>query len=86
MALQGFVEPNKTIVCGHWHCSYGHMMDDMAINGMFNCIDEFGKTAIWEPYYRDGIIAIDRCTAHTGEVNVLVLEDDFIENEHLTNQ
>lgn len=23
--------------------------------------------------------AIDRCTAHTGEVNVLVLEDEFLE-------
>ena len=80
MALKGFVEPGKTIVCGHWHCSYGHMMDDMAIKGMFNCIDEFGQTAIWEPYYGDGVIAIDRCTAYTGEVNVLVLEDEFLEN------
>ena len=79
MSLKGFVELEKTIVCGHWHCSYGHMMDDMAKNGMFNCIDEFGPTAIWEPYYGNGIIAIDRCTAHTGEVNVLVLEDDFLE-------
>ena len=79
MALKGFVEPGKTIVCGHWHCSYGHMMDDMATKGMFNCIDEFGETAIWEPYYGNGIIAIDRCTAHTGEVNVLVLEDEFLE-------
>lgn len=79
MARKGFVEPGKTIVCGHWHCSYGHMMDDMAKNELFNCIDEFGKTAIWEPYYGNGIIAIDRCTAHTGEVNVLVLEDEFLE-------
>jgi len=79
MARKGFVEPEKTIVCGHWHCSYGHMMDDMAKNGLFNCIDEFGETAIWEPYYGDGIIAIDRCTAHTGEINVLVLEDEFLE-------
>lgn len=20
----GVIEKNKTIVCGHWHCSYGH--------------------------------------------------------------
>lgn len=79
MARKGFVEPGKTIVCGHWHCSYGHMMDDMAKNGPFDCIDEFGDTAIWEPYYGEGIIAIDRCTAHTGQVNVLVLEDEFME-------
>ncbi len=79
MARKGCIEPEKTIVCGHWHCSYGHMMDDMALNGPFDCIDEFGDTAIWEPYYGNGIIAIDRCTAHTGQVNVLVLEDEFLE-------
>jgi hypothetical protein len=80
MARKGFVEPGKTIVCGHWHCSYGHSIDDMAKNGPFDCIDEFGETAVWEPYYGNGVIAIDRCTAYTGQVNVLVLEDEFIEN------
>ena len=85
MALKGFVEPEKTIVCGHWHCSYGHSMQavmDAVSSGKSSFtvnIDEFGPTAIWEPYYGNGIIAIDRCTAHTGEANVLVLEDDFLE-------
>lgn len=23
-AHSGVIEPNKTIVCGHWHCSFGH--------------------------------------------------------------
>lgn len=76
MARNGFVEPGKTIVCGHWHCSYGHMLDSIKTD---NWISEFEDDAIWEPYYNDGIIAIDRCTAHTGKVNVLVLEDEFIE-------
>ena len=76
MARKGFVEPEKTIVCGHWHCSYGHMLDSIKTD---NWIEEFGETAIWEPYYGNGIIAIDRCTAYTGEVNVLVLEDEFLE-------
>ena len=75
MARKGFVEHGKTIVCGHWHCSYGHMLDSIKTD---NWISEFDKDAIWDPYYADGIIAIDRCTAHTGEVNVLVLEDEFI--------
>jgi hypothetical protein len=85
MARKGFTEPGKTVVCGHWHCSYGHYMqamrDAIASGGSaFDVeIDEFGKTAIWEPYYSNGIIAIDRCTAHTGKVNVLVLEDEFVE-------
>lgn len=82
MARKGFVEPGKTIVCGHWHCSYGHHIDalkDAIANDTEIEVEEFGETAIWEPYYSDGIIAIDRCTAHTGEVNVLVIEDEFLE-------
>lgn len=76
MARKGFIEPGKTIIVGHWHCSYGHMLDSIKTD---NWISEFDDDAIWEPYYGDGIIAIDRCTAHTGEVNVLVLEDEFLE-------
>lgn len=80
MARNGFIEPGRTIVCGHWHCSYGHMIDDMKKNGVENSVvKEFGDTAIWEPYYGDGIIALDRCVAHTNEINVLVLEDEFME-------
>lgn len=83
MARKGFVEPEKTIVCGHWHCSYGHYIDalkDALANDTDLKVEEFGTTAIWEPYYSNGVIAIDRCTAYTGEVNVLVLEDEFLEN------
>ena len=76
---KGLNESGKTIICGHWHCSYGHMLDDMAKNGLFYCIDEFGDTAIWEPYCSHGIIAIDRCTAYTNEVNVVVIDDDYLE-------
>lgn len=83
MARKGFVEPDKTIVVGHWHCSYGHYIDalkDALANDTDLKIEEFGETAIWEPYHGDGVIAIDRCTAYTGKVNVLVLEDEFFEN------
>jgi hypothetical protein len=83
MARNGFIEPGKTVVCGHWHCSYGHMINSLKTD---NWISEFDEDAIWDPYYGDGIIAIDRCTAHTGEVNVLVLEDEFLENTLLTNE
>lgn len=77
MARNGIIVPNKTVICGHWHCSYGHMRDSIKTD---DWISEFEDDAIWEPYYGDGIIAIDRCTAHTGEVNVLVLEDELLEN------
>ena len=68
---QGLNQTGKTIVFGHWHCSAGHR-----ILGLYE--DEFNDTAIWEPFYAEGIIGIDRCTAHTGEVNVIVIEDEFL--------
>ena len=71
-AHEGITEPGKTIVCGHWHCSYGHKYAG-------HCNDEF-EYAIWEPYYGEGVIGIDRCTAYTGKVNVLVLEDEPIDS------
>jgi hypothetical protein len=41
---------------------------------------EFGEGADFSPYYYDDkLIAIDACTAYSGKVNVLVLEDDFLE-------
>ena len=75
-AWNGVIVPGKTTICGHWHCSYGHMLKSIKTD---NWLSEFEDDAVWEPYYSEGIIAIDRCTAHTNEVNVLVLEDDLLE-------
>ena len=71
----GLNQTGKTIVFGHWHCSAGHRM-------LGRCKQEFGGDAIWEPCYAEGIIGIDRCTAYTGEVNVVVLEDEFLEENY----
>lgn len=60
----------KTVVCGHWHCSYGHHIVDGT--------PEFGDGANFNPFYADGIIAIDACTAASHKVNVVVLEDEFL--------
>ena len=73
MWQDGLNKTGKTIVFGHWHCSTGHCM----ASGLE--LSEFGENAYWEPFIHDNIIGIDRCTAHTGEVNVLVLEDEFLE-------
>ena len=72
MAKNGFgIE--KTIVCGHWHCSAGWAMQDGR--------SEFGDDAIFDPfYYEDKLIMVDACTAHSHKVNVLVVEDNFLEN------
>ncbi len=61
----------KTILCGHWHCSYGHAFYE-------NKGSEFGPDADFSPYYAPGIIALDACTAHSGRVNVIVIEDEEI--------
>ena len=67
-ANQEVTEPNKTIICGHWHCSYGHA--ELEGKG-----SEIGKDADHSPYYGDGIIAIDACVAVSRKINCIVLED-----------
>lgn len=67
-ADQGVIEPNKIIVCGHWHCSYGHWLA-----GESDYPDGVG--ADYTPYYGNGIIAIDACTAYSGKVNCIVIND-----------
>lgn len=66
--LRNIVEHGKRIVCGHWHTSYGHCW-------LENKCSEFGEDADFSPYYGKNIIAIDACTAHSGKVNCLVIED-----------
>lgn len=68
-AATGDIVKDKTIVSGHWHCSWGHATFDE------DSPPEWGSDAVFTPYYSKGIIAIDACTAYSGFVNCLVLED-----------
>lgn len=62
-------EPNKTIVCGHWHCSaLWHKQNP-------DEYEEFGDKANFEPFITKNMIAIDACTTYSHKVNVVVLED-----------
>jgi len=62
-------EPNKTIVCGHWHCSaLWHEANPREY-------DEFGENENFEPFITKDMIALDTCTHYTRKVNVVVLED-----------
>ena len=70
-AHQGVTVEGKTVVCGHRHCSYGHYRYEKKGS-------EFGKDADFSPYSAPGVIALDACTAHSGRVNVIVLEDEPI--------
>ena len=66
------ISTEKCIVVGHYHTSWGR--------ANFDGKPEFGDDADFSPYYyEDKLIAIDACTAYSGKVNVLVLEDEFLE-------
>ena len=67
MAERGLNQTKKTIVFGHWHASTGW--------AKAKGHSEFGNDAKFDPYYGDGIIAIDACTAYTGKVNCIVIEE-----------
>ncbi len=60
-------EEGKTVVCGHYHTSYGHSN----IDGKGS---EYGDDADFTPFFAKGIIAIDGFTAVSGIVNVAVLD------------
>ena len=68
MIERGFNKTGKTIVFGHWHCSTGWAKAEGR--------SEFGEDAKFEPYYGDGFISIDACTAYSGLCNVIVIEVD----------
>ena len=63
-----YCHEDKTILCGHWHCSYGHAVYDHKGS-------EFGPDADFGPYYGPGVIALDACTAFSRKINILTLED-----------
>lgn len=68
MAAATTAADDKTVVCGHWHASFGHSK----IEGKCS---EFGSDADFSPYYGSGVIGLDACTAHTRQVNILIIED-----------
>lgn len=71
----GVKEPGKTIVCGHWHCSY-YWSQIKRKRKEFPQKNRRDWQKSFEPAIDDGIIAIDACTAYTGIVNVVAFEKD----------
>ncbi len=67
---QCVLEDGKTIVCGHWHCSYGHEMYGVNRNNSRSKKEDFS------PYYNKGIIAIDAATSYSGLMNCIVIEEE----------
>lgn len=67
LAKHGFL-PDKTLVFGHWH-TYSQRPAD------------YDGEDLFDPIYGNGYIGIDGATALSGQVNVLVLEDEFLEEK-----
>lgn len=63
MYKKGCMIRGKTLVCGHRVAAYGCLFDPKRAQNDTS------------PYYGDGVIAIDACTAVSGRVNVVVIED-----------
>lgn len=64
----GVTEESKAIVCGHWHCSYGHSHDE-GRGG------EFANSPDFSPYYGPGIIALDACTVVSKRINCMISDN-----------
>ena len=73
LAKDGFL-PDKTLVFGHYHTSWPrHKYEGQP---------EMGEGADFSIYYGDGYIGLDSCVAVSGRVNVLVIEDEFLEDNN----
>lgn len=72
MAEQGLNKTGKVLCVGHWHCSSGWAKEEGR--------SEFGEDAKWDIFKdeKHNVIFLDKCTVHTGLVNVLVIKDEFI--------
>lgn len=73
---QGIKIDGKTIVCGHWHSSYGNSKfhnDGMEFPN-YRSTDPKHRYANFNPFIDDGIIALDACTAESRQVNCYTFE------------
>lgn len=82
---QGATPKGKTVVCGHWHTSWGHHRFH-GHKHEFPHISIKGARNSFKPFVEPGIIALDGCTAYTGLVNVAVFtvnDNDSVEVSNL---
>ena len=69
-------EPNKKIVIGHYHTSYGHVLKSNPNIDRFKRLElEFSENANFEIFEDNNIIGVDACTHLSKKINILVVED-----------
>lgn len=71
LCKKGLWKEDKKLVFGHWHTS-------KEWSKVLNT-PEHGEGAIYDIFETDEYIGLDACTVLSNKVNVLVVEDDFIE-------
>lgn len=71
---RGIKLKDKTIICGHWHCSWGwsHIRQKYEEFPPKNQLDALEKS--FQPFIDEGIIALDSCVAYSHKINCVVIE------------
>jgi len=64
----GSLIEGKTIVCGHWHTSFGNYTYHNIGSG------EFESDSSFEPFIDKGIVALDSAIAYTHKCNIITLQ------------
>ena len=73
LAQDGLNQTGKIIVHGHYHNSLGWVYKT------HGALSEFGEDAKFDICEHENCIGLDACTAYSGKVNVLVIEDELLE-------
>lgn len=74
LAQDGLNQTGKIIVHGHYHNSLGWVYKT------HGALSEFGQDAKFDICEHENCIGLDACTAYSGKVNVLVIEDELLED------
>ena len=81
MASLGLIEKQKTIVCGHWHTSWGnvrHKPENANKKASELSKIEFQDKEDFHIYRDTGVIGLDACTGFTKYCNCLKLTEEEI--------
>lgn len=65
----------KIIVVGHWNCSYGWSHIDQKYKEFPQLTHKDFKKS-FQPWIKEGIIALDACCAYSGKLNCIVIEEE----------
>ena len=65
----------KTVICGHYHCSWGWSHIDQKYKEFPNKSHAHFKHS-FQPWIKDGIIALDACCAYSNKLNCIVIDEE----------